>query len=195
MAAKAIQIQNSNSKKRSKSRRVRAANKFLSNISLDGSVPQNKPKREATKHKIKLRHILDKDEEEILSHPNFLDPQQRPKLLSSLSTTNAIKDEGYLGPTGSASSTTAFHKDSNIERQLYRTASLRESKHLHHNLICTSSKSLYKYKEQLRGKRLERITWRYFYFLFEAPGYWATCKLGKSETSFKSNDRISAVDI
>ena len=161
-AAKAIQIQNSNSnsRKRSKSKRVRAANKFLSNISLDGSVPQDKPKKEATKNKIKLRHILDKDEEEILSHPNFLDPQQRPKLLSSLSTTNAIEDDENLDPTGSTSSTTTFRKESCIERRYYRTVSLTESKHLHHNLICTSSKSLYKYEEQLRGKR-NTWEWRF----------------------------------
>ena len=155
MAAKAIQIQVPRAKR---SKRVRAANKFLSNISLDGSVVKDRNKKETMKSKTKLKPTLDKEEEDILSNPNFANSavQRRPKLLASFSTTNAIEDEDNLDLAGLAFSATTFYVDNSVERSRGRTTSFRDSKLWQSNLTCTSSRNFVKYREYLVGKRFDK---------------------------------------
>jgi hypothetical protein len=149
MAAKAIDI---HSKKR-KSKRIRAANKFLSNISLDGKRPAEKNKKEVEKNREKRPLSLDKEEIQLISNQSFVvNPQARPKLLTSFSTTDAIEEnKSSLDIAGSVSST--FQFSSSLEHAcLYNRAnSLRESKHLQNNIV--SGRNLAKHAGHLCGKR------------------------------------------
>jgi hypothetical protein len=148
MAAKAIDI---HSKKR-KSKRIRAANKFLSNISLDGKRPAEKNKKEVEKNREKRPLSLDKEEIQLISNQSFVLAQARPKLLTSFSTTDAVEEnKSSLDIAGSVSST--FQFSSSLEHAcLYNRAnSLRESKHLQNNIV--SGRNLAKHAGHLCGKR------------------------------------------
>ena len=155
MAAKAIDIQ---ARKR-KSKRIRAANKFLSNISLDGKVTADKSKKDVEKSREKQPLALDKEEVQLISNQSFVqDPSlhARPKLLTSFSTTDAIEEnKSGFETAGSASSTSTFQFSTNIEHaSLYvknRANSLRETKHLQNNIV--SGRNLTKQGGELCGKR------------------------------------------
>ena len=153
MAAKAIDI---HARKR-KSKRIRAANKFLSNISLDGKVTTDQNKKDVEKSRGKQPLALDKEEAQLISNQSFVqDPSlhARPKLLTSFSTTDAIEEnKSSLETTGSASSASTFQFSTNIEH-LYvmnRANSLRETKHLQNNIV--SGRNLTKHAGELCGKR------------------------------------------
>ena len=152
MAAKAIDIQT----RKRKSKRIRAANKFLSNITLDGKLPSDKNKKDAEKIKEKQSLSLDKDEIQLISNQSFVqDPQlARPKLLTSFSTTDAIEEnKSSLDIAGSVSSTSTFQFNISLEHACLfnRASSLRESKHLQNNVVC--GRNLTKVERQLCGKR------------------------------------------
>ncbi len=154
MAAKAIDIQ---ARKR-KSKRIRAANKFLSNISLDGKIYSDKNKKEVEKNREKQPISLDKEEIQLIANQSFVQDsflQARPKFLTSFSTTDAIEEnKSSFDFSGSVSSTSTFQFNSSQEHaSLYinRANSVRETKHLQNNVV--SGRNLAKHAGQLCGKR------------------------------------------
>ena len=151
MAAKAIDIQT----RKRKSRRIRAANKFLSNISLDGKLPSERNKKDAEKNREKQPLSLDKEEVQLISNQSFVqDPssQAKPKLLTSFSTTDAIEETKLnLDLAGSVSSTFQFNNSLEHPCLYNRASSLREPKHFQNNIV--SGRNLPKYEGQLCGKR------------------------------------------
>ena len=152
-AAKAAGDVQVNHIRKRKSNRIRAANKFLSNISLDGSSLNNSKKEKAT------TLSLDKDEEELLSHPDFLrrSLHERPKLFSSFSATNASEDEENIEPSPSACP--SFQRNISLVEGTYNRT-LKESSVWANNLIYTTNKPLALARfhlGHLPGKRLETV--------------------------------------
>ena len=158
MAAKAIDIQT----KKRKSRRIRAANKFLSNISLDGKLPSERNKKDAEKNRRKQPLSLDKEEVQLISNQSFVQEpssQTKPKLLTSFSTTDAIEEtKNSLDLAGSVSSTFQFNNSQEHARFYNRANSVREPKHSQSNYI-VSGRHLTKYEGHLCGKRWVVRTW------------------------------------
>ena len=150
MAVNAAQIGHSSSKK---SHRIRAANKFLSNISLDGSVGRDNIKKGKEKTKPQAT-TLDEEDKQSLSNVNNLLSPLRPKLLTSFSATNATDDEENLDP--SASSTTTCQRNNSFVVSYNRAMSLRDSNNWPNNVTHITSRNLEKSKRLLPGKRLEK---------------------------------------
>lgn len=129
MAAKAIDTP---ARKR-KSKRIRAANKFLANISLDGEVPSQKSSRELEKIRANQPLPLDKEEIQLISNQSFVQNpslQTRPRLLGSFSTIDATEENKKIDAVGSVASTSTFQTNNLLENaSLYnRAISLREPK-------------------------------------------------------------------
>lgn len=148
MAAKAIDIQ----VKKRKSKRIRAANLFLSNISLDGRAPSDRNKKEIDKNRAKP--LLDEEEIQLISNQRFvLDPssQNKPKLFTSFSTTDAVEESKHsLDIAGSSSSTCRLI--GSLECASYnRKNSLREQKQVYQNNL-VSGRNIEKHGS-LCGKR------------------------------------------
>ncbi|XP_046857512.1 CDK5 and ABL1 enzyme substrate 2-like isoform X2 [Xenia sp. Carnegie-2017] len=154
MAAKAIEIEAS---KRRKSRRIRAANNFLANISLDGKFIGNITQK-GDKVKEKTQLSLDKEEIKLISNQGLvqnLSHCTRPKLLSSFSTTVAmIENKTSLDIAASVSSSSLFPYNSLKDTRVYKRAhSVKENVDQNHkNIIC--GQNLDRYDGNLCGKRM-----------------------------------------